>query len=283
MPTHHPPALNEMALFAAVVAEGSFSAAARSRGIPKSSVSRRVAELEERLGVTLLERTTRKVTPTAPGARFYEHCARLVAEAEEARRAIVAAASLPVGLVRITAPGAFGTTYLGEIAAELLERYAELRLEIVLSNRVLDLVEEGLDIAIRIGKRPASSSFVARRVGLTGRLFCASPDYLARRGTPVTGADLAAHDLLVQGDSTRPVSFLVAGPSGERAAPARAGRLVRVLADHEPVQGEVLVVYPSRRHMPARVRAVLDVLVPRLRDAIARLSGGWAPGSIWTT
>jgi DNA-binding transcriptional LysR family regulator len=302
-----PPALADMALFAAVVAEGSFTKAARALDMPKSSLSRRIADLEAKLGVPLLARTTRTVTPTEPGARFYQHCARIAAEAAEARTAIAAAANQAAGLVRVTAPVAFGALYLGPIAAEVLHRHPEMRLEIVLSSRVVDLVQEGFDVAVRIGKLSTQGSLVARKVGRTRRFLCASPGYLQHRGTPATKEDLASHDLLILGDSTQPVTFTWLGPTGQATTPVRgrltsnhpavllraaqqglgivslpapvarpeiaAGRLVQVLADHEMERSDVHVVYPSSTHLPARVRAFLDILAPRLREQIALLSG----------
>ena len=300
------PVLADMALFATVIAEGSFTAAARALEMPKSSVSRRIADLEASLGVALLTRTTRSLSPTEPGARFYAHCARIVAEADEAQEAIVAAAKMQVGVVRITAAVGFGRVYLGAFAAEALAKHPGLRLDIVLSNRVVDLVEEGFDVAVRIGKPLSSSSLVSRSVGRARRFLCASPDYLARRGAPASLEDLASHDLLRQGESGRPASWSLLGPEGEATVPVRgrlwsnhpnillraatlglgiaclpvpvagperrAGRLVPVLAGHEPATTEVHLLYPSSRHMPARVRAVLDVLIPSLREQIQRLA-----------
>lgn len=297
--------LSDMAIFARVVAEGSFTAAARALDLPKSTVSRRVAQLEERLGVRLLHRTTRAVKLTELGAAYHERCARIVAEAEEANLSVASASASPQGLLRVTAPLAFGATFLGDIVAEFLQTYPLASVDVVLTDRRVDMVEEGFDLAIRIGPKVAETSFFARRLGPTRLLLCASPAYLERRGAPGSPDDLRDHDCILNGEGARAATWTlrrgeevvqvpVAGRMrvnhmalAQKAALAGLGvavlpvvqaepdllegRLRELLPGWNPSDASVYAVYPTNRHLSAKVRAFLDLLVQRLTATLQQI------------
>src|SRR3954467_14981423 len=188
--------LNEIAIFARVVREQSFTKAARALGLPKSTVSERVSRLEERLGVRLLERTTRHVRPTPAGAAYYERAARVVAEIEEANAAITDIHHSPKGLLRVGSPLLFGHAFLGDFVAEFLVRHPEVEVELIVGDRRFDVVEEGLDLAIHV-VGPIEVSLVARKLGSADKLCVASPTYLTQHGSPQVPKDLLAHSCIV--------------------------------------------------------------------------------------
>ncbi|MFY0530063.1 LysR substrate-binding domain-containing protein [Archangium gephyra] len=286
--------LNELLVFAKVVQAGSFTAAARGLRMPKSTVSRKVSELEERVGAQLLQRTTRKLRLTDVGQAYYEHCARIVAEAEQAELAVTRMQAAPHGLLRVTAPLTF--SFLGPIVAEFLKRYPEVQLELVCTDRSVDLVEEGFDVAVRAG-RLADSSLIARKLGDIARVVVASPDYLEERGVPRSPKDLERHDCLVFGagmegnvwtlhsgsrsvqvsvrariavnepDMLRAVALGGAGvtllPTLLNAADLTTGRLRRILPDWSSPGAPVHAVYPGSRHHSPKVMAFLDFLRER--------------------
>src|SRR4051794_6644985 len=173
--------LNEMLVFTRVVQAGSFTAGAAALGMPKSSVSRKVSELEERLKARLLQRTTRKLSLTDVGRIYYEHCARIVSEVEDAERAVNSLQETPRGLLRVTAPTNFA--FLGPIVSDYLKRYPEVRVDLFCTGRTVDLVEERFDVAIRAGAL-ADSSLIARSLGSAKWLLVATPAYLKKRGRP---------------------------------------------------------------------------------------------------
>ena len=188
--------LEEMAMFVRVVEAGSFSAAARRTGMSKSLLSRRVAALEDRLAARLLNRTTRRLAPTETGAAFFERCQRILAEVEEAEALAAQLDAEPRGRLRLAGPMSFGFQHLAPAVAAFMAAHPDLTVELDLNDRFVDLVSEGHDMAVRIG-RLAESSLIARRLAPCRLVVVASPDYLARRGTPETAADLAGHDCLV--------------------------------------------------------------------------------------
>ncbi|WNG51399.1 LysR family transcriptional regulator [Archangium minus] len=286
--------LNELLVFAKVVQAGSFTVAARGLRMPKSTVSRKVSELEERVGAQLLQRTTRKLNLTEVGRAYYEHCARIVAEAEQAELAVTRMQAAPHGLLRVTAPLTF--SFLGPIVAEFLKRYPEVQLEMVCTDRSVDLVEEGFDLAVRAG-RLADSSLVARRLGSLERIVMAAPSYIKERGTPKSPKDLEKHDCLLFGagqvgniwtlhsgnksvevsvrarlvvnepDMLGSVTLAGAGvtllPTLPHAADLNAGRLQRLLPDWTSSGAPVHAVYPSTRHHSPKVMAFVDFLRER--------------------
>lgn len=289
--------LDRLAALVWVVDLGSFTKAAERLGIPKSTVSRRIASLEDDLGIRLLHRSTRKVTPTEAGRALYARASRAIAELEDAIRAVEDLGDVPRGELRVTAPVDFGVAVLAELSKEFLETYPEVSLTLELTNRMVDLVGEGFDAALRFGTL-ADSSLVARKLTSSKLGFYASPEYLERAGTPTTLDDLERHELMVfRGLSANGV-IQVHTPDGivaykfegrlacndfaflRRAVLASygialiplliiderecGGRLVRVLPDHHVPSGELHFVYPSARHLSANVRAFRDFLVERI-------------------
>jgi DNA-binding transcriptional LysR family regulator len=287
--------LNEIAIFARVVRDQSFTKAARALGLPKSTVSERVSRLEERLGVRLLERTTRHVRPTAAGAAYYERAARVVAEIEEANAAITDIHRSPKGLLRIGSPLLFGHAFLGDFVAEFLVSYPEVEIELIVADRRFDVVEEGLDLAIHV-LGPIEASLIARKIGAADRLCVASAAYLGRREPPKTPKDLLRHSCIVSSNDRRATwvfskegrseSIAIQGRysvnsvqlaltaalqgAGISVLPKffceealRAGHLAAVLEDWSVGRAELHVVYPGSRHLSARVRLFVDALIER--------------------
>ncbi len=290
-----PQKLVAMNAFAAVVEAGSFTGAAGAKGLSKAALSRHVAELEDRLGVRLLNRTTRRLSLTEAGRAFYEGCQRMLAEAEAAEVQVTALAARPRGVLRLSAPVSFAYWHLNPLLGAFLEACPELELDLVLGDRVVDLVEEGFDAAIRIGQL-ADSSLIARRLCSLQSYLVASPDYLNRAGFPDSPRALRAHNCLLysyhrDGRSWRfegqdgkldvevkgrvlanngdvLLSLALAGqgiallPSFFAAKALREGRLLRLLPDwHSSKHNSISVVYPARRNAPPKLRALLDFLV----------------------
>ena len=281
-------ALDELLVFARVVQAGSFTAAAKALAMPKSSVSRKVSALEERLGVRLLQRTTRKLGLTDAGRAYHEHAARIASEVEDAERAVRQLDERPRGLLRVTAP--LHAAFLGPIVDAYLQRFPDVRIELHCTARSVDLVEERYDVGIRAGAL-ADSSLVARTLGVSRWLLAAAPSYLASRGRPRTPAELKAHDCLVFGtgetavlrfvrrDETARVTVsprlaasdmdivhdAVLGGRGIAMLPAfqlvealRARRLERVLPDWDAPATPVHLVYPSAHHVSPKVRTFVE-------------------------
>ncbi|HVG60318.1 MAG TPA: LysR family transcriptional regulator [Hyalangium sp.] len=286
--------LNELLVFAKVVQAGSFTAAARELRMPKSTVSRRVSELEERIGAQLLQRTTRKLRLTDAGQTYYEYCARIVADAEEAELAVTRLQSAPHGLLRVTTPLTF--SFLGPFFAEFMKRHPEVQLELVCTDRTVDLMKEGFDVAVRAG-RLADSSLTARKLGNIERIIVAAPSYLKARGTPKSPRDLEKHDCLLFGAQlernvwtlysggksvdvsvparmavnepdllcalTRAGSGISLLPALHYAADIAAGRLQHLLPDWNSPGTPVHAVYPSTRHHSPKVTAFVEFLRER--------------------
>lgn len=296
-----PEQLSEMTAFAAVVEAQGFAAAAGRLGLSKASVSRLVQRLEDRLGARLLNRTTRRLSLTEAGQSFYEGCQRMLAEAEAAEAAVTALSAQPRGTLRLSAPLSFAVRHLGPHLADFLAACPELKLDVVLGDRLVDLVEEGFDVALRIG-RLGDSGLVARRLSWTRRVVCAAPAYLRARGLPLQPADLKRHDCLhySYASSGRSWSFrhadgrrdsvtiagrvemtngdllasLAEAGQGIAALPTflvaealREGRLVRLLPDwEEELLPGIHLVYPARRNLAPKVRAFIDFLAARIGD-----------------
>jgi DNA-binding transcriptional LysR family regulator len=285
-----------MVTFARVVEAKSFTAAAAKLGVSKAAVSMRVAALEHELKLTLLHRTTRKLTLTPEGTALYEHCARVASAADDAALAVTGAGSEPRGALRVNAPIAFAEDYLAAPMAAYLERYPGVRIDLTLGDRTVDLVEEGIDVAIRITMKLKGAGLVARKLATDRTVLCAAPAYLARKGQPESPSDLLHHDCLVYsllrtGDEWRfrepttkevfaiPVEGRFTAASGAVlrhaavagmglavlprfmiAADLAAGRL-RVALDslHAPPLG-IYAVYPESKRPPSKVRAFVDLL-----------------------
>ncbi|HEX7836190.1 MAG TPA: LysR family transcriptional regulator [Kofleriaceae bacterium] len=287
--------LNEIAVFARVVQAGSFTAAAATLGMPKSTVSRKVSDLEERLDARLLQRTTRKLSLTDAGRTYFDYCARIVNEVEDAERAVGRLQATPRGLLRVTA--GINSTFLGGIVADFLKRYPEVQLELFCTGRTVDLVEERFDIGIRAGVL-ADSSLIARSLGSVSWFFVATAAYLKKRGRPRSPDDLKEHDCLAFGSGLPSLSLHL--ENGDRstqvAVPARllvsdldilhavataglgiallpafrcvddlrARRLERVLRDWTVPPIPVHVVYPTTRHLSPKVTAFVEHLQKRM-------------------
>ena len=292
--------LSGMAVFAQVVEARSFTGAARRLGVSKASVSKQLSRLEERLGARLLNRTTRRLSLTEVGAAFYERCARIVAEAEEAELAVTRLNETPRGTLRVDIPVDFGVKYLAPLLPAFMLVTPELKVDVSFNDRFVDLVDEGHDLAIRIGQLP-DSSLIARKLGESGSVICAAPEYWDRHGRPSRPADLANHNCFAysylatgsewrlrgpEGDVAVRVSGSLAANNGDmlrQAAVAglgvvatplfiacddlRAGRLEPVLRDYEPPRRGIYAVYPHNRHLSAKVRAFVDFLVEALEPA----------------
>jgi len=288
--------LNDLAVFTYVVEHGGFTAAADAAQLPKSNISRRVANLEKRLGVRLLERTTRKVHVTEIGHIYYQHCRRMLDEANHADLCVERTMEVPRGTLRVSASVTTGQQLLAPIATEFIDQHPEVQLELILVNRQVDVIDEGFDLVVRIGALQ-DSSLVTRSLGHCGLSLYASPTYLEARGTPQTPEDLDHHDCLVmddnhtnsqwslsRGSATRKISLsprasvndfntlrrMAADGAGITLLPRylHAGdykkRLVRVLDDWVVPSVEFHAVFPSHRGATPKVRAFIDFLVVRL-------------------
>lgn len=285
--------LNQVRVFVQVVEAGSFTAAGKRLGMPKSTVSARVSQLEEHLGVRLLQRTTRSLGLTDAGAAFFERCARVVADLDEAERSMTDLAAAPRGTLRITAPIELSTSFLGALLAGFSARFPEVSIELVVSDRVVDLVDEGFDLAIRAGRLKEFSLIARRLSGIHTRLF-ASDAYLERHGVPRTPRQLERHACLrftgfpdpdhwtLQDRRGKEVTVRVAGPLSANSLHAvrdaaahglgiallplflsyrqpDAG-LTRVLPAWSGGESPLHAVYPSSRYLSPKVRAFLDYL-----------------------
>jgi DNA-binding transcriptional LysR family regulator len=286
--------------FAQVVESGSFSKAAARLGLSTTAVSRQVGDLEAHLQARLLNRTTRRISLTETGQAFYGRAVQLLHDLEEAEREAARAAVSPRGTIRLTTSVTFGTRHLAPLLAEFLARCPEVKLDVQLSDRMVDLVEEGFDLAIRIGGT-GSENLVARRLGETRLVPCASPDYLKRHGAPRTPEELASHNCFtyeyvsprnqwsLRDAQGREHLVRVAGNlhanNGELCAQAaangagivfepafivgdfvRAGLLVPLLQEYEAPRSPIYALYPSRKHLTAKVRVLVDFLLERFAD-----------------
>jgi DNA-binding transcriptional LysR family regulator len=285
--------LDGIAAFARVVDSGSFSAAARRLDISKSAISAHVQQLEERLGIRLLNRTTRHLSLTEAGAAYYRHCARILAEAEAAEQAAATLQREPRGTLRISASNSFGRMHVAPAVPAFLKRYPDISIDIRLSAAHVNLVEEGLDLAIRIGELE-ESGLVVRKLVPSRRVVCAAPAYLEEHGAPKTPDDLLHHNCLCNYLPSWGNEWRLAGKDGEmrvtvsgnfrgnnaemlRAAALsglgiaalptwvvydelRSGKLKRVLAEWEAPLGAIYAVYPGNRLMSVKVRRFVEHL-----------------------
>jgi len=288
--------LNDMVAFARVVEARGFSEAARRMGVSKSRLSKTVARLERALGVRLLHRSTRGLSVTEIGAAFYEHCTRVADEALQAAELVSRLQSEPRGVLKVTAPVAFGRLHVAPAVAEFLARHPQLSLDMTVTDRLVDLVDEGYDLAIRIA-REASPHLVARELAPVRRVICATPEYFGRHGVPATPLDLEAHNCLhytrlgprgewrlrgtrgeivvnVKGslriDDDDALSQAVLSGLGIALLPTfiiggelQSGRLQAVLSDYVPLERHVYAVHLPNLHLPAKVRAFIELLQAR--------------------
>lgn len=291
--------LDAMAVFLAAVEAGSLSAAGRRLGMPLATVSRKVSELEAHLRTRLLIRTTRQLTLTDAGQQYLAACRRILDDLNEAERAAAGEYSTPRGELIITAPIVFGRLHVLPIVTDFLKAYPEVDVRLVLGDRVINLLEDHVDLAVRIHELP-DSSLSATRVGLIRRVVCASPDYLREHGVPATPDDLVAHQCIsyqapmtpevwrfrVNGEEvSRPIRTRLSVNTAEAAIDAaaagagvtqvlsyqiaeaeNAGRLQVTLADFECAPMPVSLVYSRQGRLPVKLRAFIDFAAPRLRE-----------------
>lgn len=278
--------------FVIVVNEGGFTAAARRLGVTKSYISKLVSQLEERLGMRLLHRTTRKLTLTEPGLAYFERCTEAVRAMEEAETEAAQRQQTPRGRLRVTLPTAFCVPELVRPITEFQARYPELTIETFYNDRHVDLMAEGFDAAIRIGD-VREASLISRRLTSADRILCASPDYLERCGAPREPEDLSRHECIIYSLSSNPKSWKLRGPRGEVTVEVsgrvitnhacmlveaarqglgvliipgifcnqylRDGQLRRVLPDWE-LPTSMYAVFPGSRHPPHKVRMFVDLM-----------------------
>jgi DNA-binding transcriptional LysR family regulator len=282
--------IDAMAAFVAVADLEGFAPAARKLGLSPSNVTRLIAALEGRLGARLLQRTTRSVTLTDVGARYLERARRILADVEEAEISAQAERTEPGGRLIVSAPIGFGRLHVGPVMSAYLQRYPGVSGELRLSDRMINLVEDGVDLAVRIGHL-ADSSLVARNVGDMRRIVVASPDYLKRRGEPSNPAALASHDTIQSGTSdwnfvehgreirvsctprfitnSADAAIWHAEQGGgltrllayQAASAIKAGRLEVVLAKFEQPPLPIHIVYPTSRLLSAKVRTFVDLVI----------------------
>ncbi len=285
-------------MFAAVVDAGSFVGAADALDLSKAAVSRQVAGLESRLGVRLLHRTTRRLSLTAEGEVFHARCKELLASVDEAESEITSSSGEASGLLRINVPLSFGLLHLAPLWVEFMSLHPKVKLDVTLADRVVDLVEEGYDMAVRIARLP-NSSLISRRLTSTRMVLCASPAYLRARGTPAHPSELVTHEVMAYSLFSMGDNWEFAGPDGQvtvKVAPRlrtnsgdtcrvaalrhrgivlqpsflvgpdlRAGTLVEVLPEYRSIELDVYAVYPSRRFVAPKVRLLVDFLAHALR------------------
>lgn len=295
--------LNDLYFFAAVVEHGGFSAAGRALGVPKSRLSKRVAQLEERLGVRLLQRTTRRFVVTEVGERFYAHCRAVLEEARAAQEAVDELRAEPRGVVRLSCPVSLAQTALAQVLPDFLVHYPKLQVRVLASNRRVDLIGEGFDLAIRVrSKLDTDANLILRSFGQARILPVASPALLAEQGRPGHPDELARFPALSMQEHEGPLTWELLDGTGKRvnvevqprlvcgdfallleatrrgtgvamlpesvcAAAVAQGELEVLLPDWSVPEGTMHFVYPSRRGMLPGVRALVDFLAERLPQA----------------
>jgi DNA-binding transcriptional LysR family regulator len=289
--------LNDIVVFTKVVETRSFTGAADVLGLPKSTVSRKLAQLEERLGVRLVQRTTRKLALTEIGEAYYERCSRIVADVASAEQLVTDMQATPRGRLRVTAAVDFSSRFLGTIVADFLAQHQDINVELEATDRVVDLIDEGFDVAVRFGQMP-ESTLIARRLCTVSLVLCAAPSYLARHGTPAQVEELDEHDHVLFTPISRNQTWTITNgeASYEFGRPARlasnnlgsiveatragagvalvseamvtdaltSGALVRLLPAWTTPPLEVHAVYPARQNLPPRLTLFLDHLAKAL-------------------
>ena len=289
----------EMRTFVQVVDTGSFVGAAEPLDMSKAAVSRYVADLEARLGVRLLHRTTRRLSLTEDGEVFYLRCKELLGGLDAAEAEVTARSGDAVGQLRVNAPVSFGILYLAPVWAAFKARHPQVSFDVTLSDRMVDIVDEGFDLAIRITQLQ-NSSLISRRLASTRMVLCASPTYLARQGTPVHPSELVRHHILAysywssrdewafdgpdgvvvvkttpclrsnNGDTCRAVALahegIILQPSFMVGADLAAGTLVELCPGYRALEMGIHAVYSSRKHVAPKVRLLIDFLVEHFAE-----------------
>ena len=288
--------IDSMGVFAKVVAKQSFSGAARELRLSQAVVSKHVRALEDWLGAQLLNRTTRRLNLTEIGALVYEHCERILDEIDEVQQSTSALQTAPRGVLHLAAPVSFGITQLGPALADYLARYPDVVVDVRLDDRLVDLVEEGFDLALRVGALK-DSSLIARRLAPVHFVLCASPGYVKQYGAPRKPDDLSNHRCLFYSMRAIPGEWCFVGQEGEVAfrisgrfrsnngnmlyaamlagagigyvptfvagRDLAEGRVVSLMPDYRPVESELSAVYPPAKHPSAKVRSLIDFLAAR--------------------
>ena len=281
-------------VFVAVVENGGFSAAARTLGISKSAVSKRINHLEAHLGVRLLHRTTRKLSLTEAGERYFEHAAQALTAAGQAEDAVTELQGEPQGNLKISSPMSFGRLHVAPLIPKLLQRYPKLQIDLVMDDRKVDLVAGGFDVAIRAGNLPAST-LIARKLAPLRQVLCASPDYIDRYDRPGTPAELSSHNCLLYSYSSDANEWTLIGEGGPETVTVsgsyqvnnseallealregigigrlptfvagpdlKTGRLVKLFESYSLPDFTLYAVFPERQYLPAKVRAFLDFAI----------------------
>ena len=289
--------LNLMAIFARVVEAGSFAEAARRMATSRSAISKAVAKLEKELGARLLNRTTRYLSLTEIGASVSEHCTRMLSEAEQARKLVDSLPTATRGLLRVSASVAFGTLHIAPALAVFLSRCPEIRIDQTITDRWVDLAEEGYDVAIRVTGAPPPN-WVARKLAPVRRKLCATPGYFDQRGVPQSPADLVHHNCLDYTRSGEQGHWRFTGPDGDISVPVtgplhvdddealsqavlgglgigllptfiigkdlQSGKLQAALSEYIPVEQHVYAMYLPTRHLPSKVRVFIDFLLTHI-------------------
>jgi DNA-binding transcriptional LysR family regulator len=289
----------ELIAFHSVVKHSSFAKAAEELSLSPSGVSRIVTRLEERLGVRLVQRTTRSLSLTEAGTAFYARASQILADLADAEAEAQMSTAQPRGNLRMTAPIPFGERFLTPMLEEIIGMYPELSVDLVLTNRLVDIIDEGVDLAIRIGAL-SDSRLIARRLCTNQRVLVAAPSYIARRGTPATPDELTEHESIIYTGFPRPREWKLIGPDGPLSAAISGrlgcntvqvliqmalkglgitigptlyvqeelenGNLMRVLPDFQFEPTGIFAVYPSARQLSTKVRAVVDFFAARFQD-----------------
>lgn len=289
-----------MEVFARVAEVKGFTEAARRLGLSKSSVSKHVSSLETRLGVRLLNRTTRKLSLTEAGGAYYDWCRRIAADLEAAEDSVTRLHAEPRGHLKINAPMTFSRLHLATLIPGFLNRYPQVTVELSMDDRVVDLIEEGFDLAVRI-TRLEDSSLIARRIATSRNLLCASPAYLATHGVPKTPADLAQHNCLIYSYGPSSGRWRFSGPDGDHSVRVsgnlkansgaalcaaareglgiitipdfivgddlREGHLRAIMEEYRRPDLPIQAVYPHQRHVTAKLRAFIDYLIEKFASS----------------
>jgi DNA-binding transcriptional LysR family regulator len=294
--------LETLRVFRKVADRQNFSAAARELGLSNAAVSKHIARLEADLGARLIDRTTRRMSLTEAGRAYFDRCVRILDDLAEADQAVGRLSAAPRGLLRVTAPASFGVPHLSRLMPEFMARHPELSVDLSFNDRFVDLVGEGVDLAVRIRTDLPDSQLVVRRLAPVERVLCAAPAYIARRGEPRHPRELGDHDCIVYTLSTTPGEWRFEGPDGALTVPIngrfrcnngqamlaaaeagigialspifsvagalRAGRVKPLLTEWQAPAHALYLVYPPGRHLSPKVRAFADFLAERFAPPV---------------
>jgi len=304
--------VSDLAFFCLLVKHGNLSAAARELGLTPAAVSKRLANLERRLGVRLLNRTTRRVTVTHEGETYLAEGSRILAELEQLERTVASSRAEPKGLLRVNATLGFGREHIAPAVADFAQKYPEVDIQLTLTDRPVNLLDEGFDVGVRFGELP-DARLTARKLASNRRLLCAAPSYLARHGTPQTPRELQRHRCIVirENDVAYGTWHLHAGNRSETvkvrgqltcndgesallwalrghgiimrsewqvASYLRSGRLQQVLPDWATPAADIYALYPERRNLAAKIMAFVDFLSERFATRLVRPGQS---GTVW--